>query len=249
MRITRLPCKDPRTVSRDIPGISDILFPQLIPAIVSHLNRGKQSFINCTAITYSQMQETTLSPAMLFEISNARAEQILKSRELDWNQCIDKALVRQKRFFDAELPKNYSSSDIDVAEQTAKNLALSLKALQKKKKDCEITISPAIIGFKWIANSSGDFSIGNVLIETKCSNKNFSSPDYRQLLMYWLLSYAASVEGKAEEWKSGVLLNPRLNSYVEIDFQELVNLTSGGRSKIELLELFSSLISDKFNYF
>ncbi|TNZ95749.1 hypothetical protein [Vibrio parahaemolyticus] len=248
MRITRLPCKDPRTVSRDIPGISDILFPQLIPAIVSHLNRGKQSFIHCTAITYSQMQETTLSPAMLFEISNARAEQILKGRELDWNQCIAKALVRQKRFFDAEPPKNYSSSDIDVAEQTANNLALSLRALSRKKKGGEITISPAIIGFKWIANSSGDFSIGNVLIETKCSNKNFSSADYRQLLMYWLLSYAASIEGKEEEWKSGILLNPRLNSYVEIDFQELVCLTSGGRSKVELLELFSSLISEKINY-
>lgn len=66
--------------------------------------------------------------------------------------------------------------------------------------------------------------------------------------MYWLLSYAASVEGKAEEWKSGVLLNPRLNSYVDIDFQELVNLTSGGRSKVELLELFSSVISEKLNY-
>jgi hypothetical protein len=190
------------------------------------------------------MRETTLAPAMLFEVSNARAEQILGGKELDWKHCIDKALTRQKRFFDAKLPDHFSSSDIEVAEQTANNLVISLNELSNGH---DITVSPSIFGFKWIANSFGDYSIGNVLVETKCSNKNFSSADYRQLLMYWLLSYAASLEGKVEEWKSGILLNPRLNSYVEIDFQELVNLTSGGRSKVELLELFSSIIDNKAN--
>lgn len=62
--------------------------------------------------------------------------------------------------------------------------------------------------------------------------------------MYWLLSYASAIEDKSTEWKYGVLLNPRLNKYIEFDFTDLVKIFGAGRSKIEILELFSSIIGD-----
>lgn len=104
--------------------------------------------------------------------------------------------------------------------------------------------SPVIPGFQWISQGHGDFSIGDILIEVKCTSKNFSSADYRQLLIYWLLSFSGSIEGKSKEWKSGLLINPRLNKVIEIEFNELINFSAAGRSKLEILELFESIVSD-----
>lgn len=104
--------------------------------------------------------------------------------------------------------------------------------------------APTIPGFQWIAEGQGDFSIGQRLIEVKCTNRNFSSSDYRQILIYWLLSFSSSIEGGMNEWKTGVLLNPRANKYIEIDFNELVRIAAAGRTKLELLELFSSIVGD-----
>lgn len=41
--------------------------------------------------------------------------------------------------------------------------------------------------------------MGDKLIEVKCSGRNFGSADYRQILMYWLLSYMASIEKDTPE--------------------------------------------------
>lgn len=68
--------------------------------------------------------------------------------------------------------------------------------------------------------------------------------DYRQILMYWLLSYASSIERDSSEWTSCILLNPRLNYMLDVSFDEIIKLVAGGRSKIQLLELFSSIVGD-----
>jgi hypothetical protein len=96
-----------------------------------------------------------------------------------------------------------------------------------------------IPGFQWIASGVGDFSVGSTLIEVKCTGKRFSSSDYRQILMYWILSYAAAIEGGTQEFSEGILLNPRLNFILRLPFKELTALLGAGRSKVELLEVFS----------
>ena len=60
----------------------------------------------------------------------------------------------------------------------------------------------------------------------------------RQILMYWLLYYAASIEHGSDEWSNCVLVNPRLNRLVELSFNEIIGQIAAGRSKIELLEVF-----------
>ncbi len=244
MRFLRLPVKDPRTVARDIPGICDLLFPQLLPAIISHLNREAQPIPGCSYVDENLVRKMSTNAAMLFEVAYARAEQILGDAPEDWDKCINIALNRQSRYFDADLPEKLSSLDLSIAKKTAVNLVKSIKFLHNQHNNTKIVHSPLIPGYQWVAQGNGDFSIDRTLIEVKCSSKNFSSSDYRQLLIYWLLSYSSSIEGKGEEWSSGILLNPRLNKFIEIDFDELIKMTGAGRTKIEILELFSSIIGD-----
>jgi hypothetical protein len=80
------------------------------------------------------------------------------------------------------------------------------------------------------------------LIEVKCTNKHFSSSDYRQIVIYWLLSYFSAIERDDEEWSHGVLINPRMNLSVRFSFDELIRIIAADRSKVDILELFSSMI-------
>ncbi|MBU2874000.1 hypothetical protein [Marinobacter salexigens] len=244
MRFLRLPIKDPRTVARDIPGICDILFPQLLPAIVSHLNREAQPIPGCSYVEESLVLKMSTNAAMLFEVAYARAEQILAGATEDWDASLNIALERQSKYFDADLPEVLTEIDVLIAKKTANNLVKSIKFFQSKNQNIKVVQSPVVPGFQWIAQGNGDFAIGNKLIEVKCSSRNFSSSDYRQLLIYWLLSFSSAIEGRSEEWESGILLNPRLNKHIEFKFDELIKVAGAGRSKIELLELFSSLVGD-----
>lgn len=244
MRFFRLPVKDPRTVARDIPGICDLLFPQLLPAIVAHLNREAQPIPGCSYVKESLIAKMSINAAMLFEVAYARAEQILESATEDWEKCLSLALDRQSKYFDADLPEKLTDHDLSIANITANNLAKSIRYLQIKNKNIKVIQSPVIPGYQWISQGHGDFSISSILIEVKCSSRNFSSSDYRQILIYWLLSFSSSLEGGGEEWTSGILLNPRLNKHIEINFDNLVKIAGAGRSKIEILELFSSIVGD-----
>lgn len=242
MRFHRLPVKDPRTVARDIPGICDLLFPQLLPSIVAHLNREASGIAGCSLVPLTWTNNTSMNSAMLFEIAYVRAEQIIMGKNENWENCFLVAQERQLKYFDAVLPNSLSEVDIEIARQTAENLVNSLNYLKNKLVAKDLKLSPVICGYQWISKGNGDFSLDRNLVEVKCTGRNFSSADFRQLLIYWLLSYSASLENKGEEWQKGILLNPRLNKYVEFEFGELVKMAGAGRTKIEILELFSSII-------
>ena len=181
---------------------------------------------------------------MLFEVAYARTEQIMDGKNNEnWSSCLNVALKRQSKYFDAELPNALTENDINVARQTSNNLVLALRYFEINT-GFPLLSSPEIPGFQWISKGNGDFSVGENLIEVKCTSKNFGSADYRQLLIYWLLSFAGSLEGKSKEWKTGILINPRLNRYIEIEFNELISFSAAGRSKLEVLKLFESIVSD-----
>jgi hypothetical protein len=138
-----------------------------------------------------------------------------------------------------------ADDDKDVALAVAKNLLVMLRQMEAQDPEATLARSPVIPGYQWIASGVGDFSIGATLIEVKCTGKHFSSSDYRQILMYWILSYAAALEGRGQEFTEGVLINPRLNLVVRLSFKELTELLGAGRSKVELLQVFASLVADR----
>lgn len=233
--------KDPRTVARDIPGILDALFPQLAPGVVRHLNKTGQGIDGCKPVSEELITRSKLQPAMLFELAFAVGEQFVAGNEdVDWASALATSVKRQRRHFDAQLPTDLTDEDRAVARLVGMNLSYMLNRVTTGP----IVSSPPIAGFQWLSSGVGDFSVGSVLIEVKCIRKRFGASDYRQILMYWLLSFAASIEGLGEEWSTGVLLNPRLNLVVEVNFDELIATVGAGRSKVDVLELFSWMIGD-----
>lgn len=241
----RLPANDPRTVARDIPGIFDTLFPQLVPGVVAHFNRQAYVAADCEPVPTELVAASNLQRAMLFEVAVAAGEQLLAGHAMiDWDTCLEVAVCRQRRHFDAKLPDALSATDKEAASWVAKNLVTMLSQIRAVVGSETLVRSPRIPGYQWIASGVGDFSVGTRLIEVKCTNKHFSSSDYRQIVMYWLLSYASSVENGAPEWSEGILVNPRLNYIVTLSFDDIISVIGAGRSKIDLLELFSSMVGD-----
>lgn len=238
--------RDPRTVARNIPGILDSLFPQLVPGVVAHFNRKACPAVACRRVPQSVISASQLQRAMLFELSVAAGEQIAAGvDQIDWNACLQVAVFRQRRHFDAKVPGELSQTDTTAALLVARNLAAMLNQVRANAAGEELVLSPPIPGYLWIASGAGDFSVGHRLIEVKCTNKHFSSSDYRQILMYWLLGYAASMEAGTEEWHECILLNPRMNLVLRLSFNEIIGITGAGRSKVEILELFSSIVDDE----
>jgi hypothetical protein len=245
MSTERFLANDPRTIARNIPGIFDVLFPQLTPGVVAHFNRESRAVANCKSVSTELVAKSTLQRAMLFEIAVAVAEQLLAgSQEIDWGIGLNLAVSRQKRHFDAKLPDSLSAADKMVAQTVARNLVAMLNHIQGTVVNPTLVRSPNIPGYQWIASGVGDFSVGTRLIEVKCTNKHFSSADYRQLVMYWLLGYASSVENGTPDWADGILINPRLNYVVQLPFNQILGVISAGRSKVDLLAIFSSLVGD-----
>lgn len=245
MTAERLPARDPRTIARDIPGVLDSLFPQLVPGVVAHFNRRARPADGCEAVPQEVIDASALNRAMLFELAVATGEHLISGRDnVDWNACLEVAVARQRRHFDAEVPEQLTYDDKVAALAVAVNLRTMLKQIADVAGD-PLAVSPSVRGYQWIASGVGDFSVGTCLIEVKCTNRLFSTSDYRQVVMYWLLGYAASVESDAAEWSDGILLNPRLNRMLRLRFDEVIAVTASGRSKVELLELFSSMVSDR----
>lgn len=234
--------RDPRTVARDIPGVLDGLFPQLTPGLVMYLNGSAEGSLLCEPVKEELVAASSLQHAMLFELAVAVGEQSLDAREqVDWEGALASAVARQRRYFDAKLPARLSAEDKAIAEHVGENLAIMIEDIAG---DGPIARSPVIPGYRWVSSGHGDFSCGSTIVEVKCTARPFGAADYRQVLMYWLLSYAASVEGRGAEWSNAILLNPRRAQLVSFSFDELVAAVGAGRSKVDLLELFSWLVGD-----
>lgn len=235
---------DPRTVAREIPGVLDEVFPQLTPGIVAHFNASAREF-PIRPIPQEMLAQSRLQRAMLFELGYTVGEQLLKDEAaINWEDCFQETLRRQRVYFDAQLPDNLEPQDQAVAEIVGSNLARVLTEMSKARAQ-QLAIRPHISGLEWIASGYGDFSLGQTLVEVKCTAKRFSAADYRQVAIYWILSYAAAIENRGEEWQDFFLLNPRSGLMVTMKFDAFLNVLSGGRTKVDILQLFRSLVGSR----
>ena len=243
MSLRRLPIRDPRTVARDIPGVLDVLFPHLTGGLVASLNRGMFSFSNIAPVPNELVEQSRLQKAMLFELAMARAEIILGGKgEPIWDECLRISADRQRQHYDARIPTRLEQCDLDVASHAANNLIAMLISVQDQYPVMHLQKSPVIPGLGWIASGAGDFSLGSILIEVKHTDRNFVSADFRQVLLYWLLKYAASIERQESIWSDCLLLNPRRNSGLLFNFDHLSRSASANSSRVDLFELLRSVV-------
>lgn len=248
MPFNRLPARDPRTVARDIPGVLDILFPRLTGGLVKALNAKMFSFAGISSIPSEVIDKTRLQKAMLFELSMARAEsELLCGAVASWDECLKIATQRQQRHFDARIPEKLEPHDILVAEYASRNLVTMLKSVQAQRPSVILEHAPLIPGLGWIASGNGDFAIGSTLIEVKHADRNFGAGDFRQVLMYWLLRYARTIENGGATWSDILLLNPRRNAALLINYDYLLRSASASSNRIELFELLRSAVGQDFD--
>jgi len=234
---------DPRTVARDIPGVFDEVFPQLTPGVVLHFNLHATK-TPIQDLPKELLEASLLQRAMLFELAYSVADNLLAGTPINWSECSKATLERQRVYFDARLPEDFDTADMEIAELVGRNLAETLRSMSDYRGQ-PLVKGPHIPGYEWIGSGKGDFAIGDSLIEVKCSGKRFSSSDYRQVAMYWLLSYTQAIEGNDTEWNDFTLLNPRTGIMVQISFERLISVISSGRTKIETLQLFQSLVGSR----
>jgi hypothetical protein len=244
----RLPFRDPRTVARDIPGVLDILFPRLSGGLVASINRKMFRFEGLAAIPDEQVEVSRLQRSMLFELAVVRAESLLVDEcDTNWQKCIEVAVARQRRHFDARIPDELSEEDIALANWAARNLVEMLRSVRAQHPTYLLSVNPSIPGLGWISSGVGDFSLGPIFIEVKHTDRNFVSGDFRQVLIYWLLKYAASLQRDEEIWTDFLLLNPRRNSAVFVNFDFLLLSASSSLNRIETLELMRSILDNDFD--
>src|SRR5690242_6248964 len=242
MPLKRLPFRDPRTVARDIPGVLDLLFPRLTGALVASLNRKMFSFSGIMPVPNELIEKSHLQKAMLFELAMARAELMLDgNEEPSWDDCLRVATDHQRQHYDAKIPVQLEQCDLDVASQSADNLITMLTSVRSQYPTTQFQSGPMIPGLGWIASGVGDFSLGPILIEVKHTNRNFVAGDFRQVLMYWLLKYAASIATNEVIWMDCLLLNPRRNSGLLVNFDYLLQSASSNSSRVELFEILRSV--------
>jgi hypothetical protein len=247
MPFNRLPVRDPRTVARDIPGVLDILFPRLTGGLVNSLNAKMFSFSGVSPIPPAAIDNSRLQKAMMFELSMVRVESQLQSgQELPWDTCLEQASRRQQRHFDAQIPSALEPADILVAEHAARNLMTMLESVRSQRSPAELEQAPLIPGLGWVASGNGDFAIGPTLIEVKNTERNFGAGDFRQVLMYWLLRYARAVESNLSIWSEVLLLNPRRNAALLVNYDYLLRSASASSNRVELLELLRSAVGQEY---
>lgn len=248
MPASRLPARDPRTVARDIPGVLDILFPRLTGGLVNALNSKMFAFSDIRAIPAEAIEASRLQKAMLFEISMARAESELRSgKAASWDECLKVASTRQRRHFDARIPEKLEPDDILVAEHAARNLVAMLDSVRTQSPSSILEHAPLIPGLGWVASGNGDFALGTTLIEVKHTGRNFGAGDFRQVLMYWLLQYASTLENDGQVWSDILLLNPRRNSALLVNYEYLLRSASASSNRVELVELLRSAVGQDFD--
>lgn len=248
MRFDRKPARDPRTVARDIPGVLDVLFPRLTGGFVNALNARMFSFPGISPIPDEIIEKSGLQKAMMFELSMARAESKLRGGDVaSWDECLMIASKRQQRHFDARIPEELELDDILVADHAARNLVAMLNAIRTQRPLAVLEYAPLIPGLGWIASGNGDFALGSTLIEVKHTERNFGAADFRQVLMYWLLRYARIVENNGGMWSDVLLLNPRRNAALLVNYDHLLRSASASSNRVELVELLRSAVGQEFD--
>ena len=115
----------------------------------------------------------------------------------------------------------------DVLE--ARELAVRLGGYFSRGKAVSIMAFPRFPGCGWLEQCQGDVLSDNILSEVKAGARGFRNIDFRQVLTYCALNFAA----KCYDIDRVCLLNPRTGGFI-VDDVEAVCRNLSGRSAIEV---------------
>lgn len=236
---------DPRTVARELPGLFEIVFPGLTPGLVAHLN-GSRSALPDAPVSDDLIRSSVMSPALLFEVACVRADRLVEGNEAadDAGSCLAEAWLQQSRFYDARRVETIGDQDWSTACLVGDSLYRSL-LIAEGTMGGPLVVRPSVPGCQWIGNSWGDYAVGDCLVEVKCVSGNFGGADYRQVLIYWMLSLVAEIEGHGSAWKEAVLINPRRGLMVDLHLPDLLAIVGRGATHVEMMQRFLSVVGER----
>ncbi len=253
---------DLREFSRNFGGLLNEIFPLMNSGFINGFNEKYEIGLNfLDDISVSLMQETNIMEAFLFEFCLVFCEARISDNTLDlrrkfsslWAQTI----LKQKKYYDCHIKKSsaLSSSELDAIVNVAHKILNNFLIMKEKltrlqtENNLDIVISPVIPGFGTLDPSYADYSIGETLIEVKCTKSKFSTADYNQVFIYWLLStmWNVLVDNKALLYKNFSLVNLRRGELIYINGFDFAYIVSGGKNFQSIIQMFSNILNRKLS--
>jgi len=108
------------------------------------------------------------------------------------------------------------------------------KPLPSRQSEEAIMFVPYFKGAGILGPCNGDCQYGNTLVEVKAGERDLRSIDFRQVLIYYVISYLENFTPRIE---NVLILNPRQGYRVGLSFADLMSAISG-LSAVEFTAIF-----------
>lgn len=155
-----------------------------------------------------------------------------------WDTAVG-VVQRHRRVGDEAPPKSGS-----IAHRYLVALGRRYEAVAELYAPFEPRFSPLIGGCGFLGACEADIVSGDTLFEIKTVNRNFSSKDIRQVIIYLALK---SLSGDSI-WNRVVLFNPRRSFYANFEPKEFLTYVSAGKGVSQVFrELEALLLHRDFN--
>lgn len=208
----------------------------LTPACVTIFNRSYGDYLDGYRPVDLELEITTADlngPDMLaeaaFEIFRLATEQGVRTREvidsavlLDraWRKAQESIALHRVVGYDA-IPAGHS---VDYRYLSA--LGRRYEALGELFPGVDLEFSPVLKGCGVLGSRQADLAAAGTLIEIKTVDRNFSSKDIRQVIVYLALDYLSG----DHRWNSVMFFNPRRSFQVTFNPESFISYISAGRS-------------------
>lgn len=225
-----------RDLARGFQSAWGEIFPLLTPACVTVFNRSHGRYLDGLGtidremgITSADLLHADVLAECVFEVfydsvrqgqSCAELAQSIDTLSPPWRRAVE--TVSRLRVLNAlPIPVPDSISHLYIQALARRYDAFKLLDI------CEhgLEISPELPGCGVLGVCAADISAGSTLVEIKTVDRNFSSKDIRQVLIYLALDYCSGIK----RWNKAVMFNPRRAFVVSFSPAEFVSYISAGK--------------------
>jgi hypothetical protein len=126
----------------------------------------------------------------------------------------------------------------DIAHRYILALGRRYEALKELLPFDAAVFSPQIKGCGILGVCAADISSRDILVEVKTVDRNFSSKDIRQIVIYLALDFISGVR----QWNSAILFNPRRSRIVRFNPAEFIRYISAGKTAAHVYREIESFL-------
>lgn len=211
------------------------MLPLLTPSCVTVFNRSHGSYIEGfrpvdreLGIRTPDLRGPDLLAEAAFEVFRLSQQNGLRFRDVLSDQS---AFAQAWEIAEASisLHRNLWQQPSPAAGDIAYQYLLALGRRYEALRDMlpfEVEFSPEVKGCGVLGACQADISVAGSLIEVKTVDRNFSSKDIKQVVIYLALDHISGVR----RWSSAILFNPRRSFLVRFNPAEFIAYVSAGKS-------------------